>query len=293
MFHNLQISRRQLLAVAAALSIFPSCKKSAENALKISLGEWSLRETIRSGKLKHLDFPEFSLKTFGIEAIEYSSRFFESTKRDYLQELRQRCDDNGIFSLLILCGGMGSLADADATLRSTSMSEHKKWIEVAQFLGCHSIRVNLNSELPASEHLKIATESLQKICADADLYGINILVENHGGNTSNGTWIKELITQVNCKNFGTLPDFGNFDSTLDRYKEILPMLPAAKAICAKTIDFDTLGNETFTDFSRMLQMVQQANYSGYIGIEYEGKKLSEVDGIHASKALLEKTIKEI
>ena len=105
---------------------------------------------------------------------------------------------------------------------------------------------------------------------------------------------------VNKSNVGTLPDFGNFCikreegnwrncvDAYDRYQGTTELMPFAKGVSAKSHDFDEQGNETETDYTKMLQIVKAAGFSGYIGIEYEGEKLSEDEGIRKTKALLEK-----
>ncbi|RMF24150.1 MAG: sugar phosphate isomerase/epimerase [Bacteroidetes bacterium] len=281
----------------------------AENAaggmfFKISLAQWSLHKTLFAGELDNLDFAA-TARGYGLDAVEYVNQFFKDKAQDraYLGEMKKRADDNGVRSLLIMVDGEGGLAELDENVLQQSVDNHKKWVEAAQFLGCHSIRVNAFSSSDDMEAAKAAAvEGLGRLATFAKDFGINVIVENHGGFSSNGQWLASVMQQVNMPNCGTLPDFGNFcikrDSgrpwggncieEYDRYKGVEELMPWAKGVSAKSHDFDENGNEIHTDYMRMLKIVKDAGYRGYIGIEYEGQELSEDEGIKATKALLER-----
>lgn len=279
---------------------------------KISLAEWSLHKAIFAKELDNLDFPAKAKNDFGIEAVEYVSIFFKDKAKDanYLTELKKRCDDNGVTSVLIMVDAEGNLGDTDAKKRNQAVENHYKWIEAAKFLGCHSIRVNAYGEGTAEQVKQAAIDGLSKLTEFGIKHDINVIVENHGGYSSDGKWLAEVIGTVN-KNLntnrcGTLPDFGNFctryknnrwedgcEQEYDRYLGVSELMPFAKGVSAKSYDFDEQGNETKLDYKRLLQIVKEAGYTGYIGVEYEGTRLSEADGIRATKALLEKLGKEI
>lgn len=265
-----------------------------EMFFRISLAEWSLHRALQSGKLDNLDFPIKAKKEFGISAVEYVNVFFKDKARNttYLRELKNRCDDNGVVSLLIMIDEEGFMANLDSTLRQKAIENHFPWVDAAKFLGCHSIRVNCHGAGPASEVAKAGIDGLRKLSEYGKTTGINVIVENHGGNSSNGEWISSVIRSVGMPNCGTLPDFGNFslgnNTWYDRYKGVREMMPFAKGVSAKSIDFDEMGNCVETDYERMLPIVKEAGYSGFIGIEYEGDKLSEDEGILATKRLLER-----
>ncbi len=280
---------------------------------KISLAEWSLHRTLRdkSTGLTNLDFPRISKEEFGIDAIEYVNQFFAEKAKDesYLAELNKRCSDQGVKSLLIMVDREGKLGDPDAAARTQAVENHFKWVDAAKTLGCHSIRVNAGSRGGYEEQQKLASDGLRRLSEYAKPLGMNVIVENHGGLSSNGAWLAGTIKQVGMDNCGTLPDFGNFkisDSEMyDRYKGVNELMPFAKAVSAKTHDFDDEGNDTQTDYYKMMDIVLKHGYHGYVGIEYEGgrrakekgtkaapAKLSsqeiEYAGIKKSKALLEK-----
>lgn len=260
----------------------------------ISLAEWSLHRALKAGQLDHLDFPRVAWRDFGIEAIELVNTFFKDKARDqkYLAEFKRRSDDLGVRILLIMCDHEGALGDADNSLRHQAVENHRPWLDAAKFLGCHSIRVNAHSNGTEYEQLESVADGLRRLSGYAAELGLNVLVENHGGFSSDGRWVATLIKKVDLPNCGTLPDFGNFklaDGTeYDRYQGVAEMMPFAKAVSAKAQEFDADGNEARIDYRRMLHIVLDAGYNGYVGVEYSGEQLSEPDGIRATRRLLEK-----
>jgi len=285
---------------------------SSKPLIQLSLAEWSLHRMLFKKQLSHLAFPAYAKQQFGIQAVEYVNQFFKDKANDikYLSELKQRCDDNGVTSVLIMCDQEGMLGDSVSKNRIQSVENHYKWIEAAQFLGCHSIRVNVSGNTGTMYELASwVAESLRMLSEFGRDYGISILVENHGGYSSNGRWLRDVIQAVNLGNCGTLPDTGNFcvvrekpspeeqkqgarfgkcTEEYDRYMGVEELLPYAKGISAKTYDFDSEGNEITIDFRRISKLIKAAGFSGHIGIEYDGLGLSEVEGIWKTKELLTK-----
>lgn len=266
---------------------------------KISLAEWSLNKQLFGGQLTNMDFPAKARNDFGIDAVEYVNQFFKDKAKDqtYLSELKKRCSDLGVTSVLIMCDGEGGLGDTQEKRRLDAVENHKKWVEAAQFLGCHSIRVNAYGEGTREEVAQAATDGLGRLSEFAKDYKINVIVENHGGYSSDGKWLSKVIADTRMDNCGTLPDFGNFcivregnecKEWYDRYLGTEEMMPYAKGVSAKAMDFDQEGNCVETDYDKMLRIVKEAGYTGHIGIEYEGDKLSEDEGIRATKRLLER-----
>lgn len=299
------VSRRDVLRLAGAglvAASLPAVARAEEKKepFKISLAQWSLHKTLFAKKLDNLDFAKAAKEQFGIEAIEYVNQFFKDKAKDekYLAELKKRGDDLGVKSLLIMCDGEGALGDADEAKRTKAVENHYKWVEAAKFLGCHSIRVNAQSGGTYDEQIERAADGLRRLTEFGEKHGINVIVENHGGNSSNGAWLAAVMKKVDHKMCGTLPDFGNFNigggKQYDRYQGVDELMPYAKAVSAKSHDFDEQGNETKTDYKKMLEIVvKKHNYHGYCGIEYEGSKLSEEDGIKATKKLLERVRSEL
>ncbi|HJM95498.1 MAG TPA: sugar phosphate isomerase/epimerase family protein [Candidatus Marinimicrobia bacterium] len=273
-------------------SILSGC--SNPKLFKISLAEWSLHRTLQSGKIDHLDFCKVAKNDFGLDAVEYVNSFFfdKAQNQSYLKEMKQRADDLGIESLLIMCDNEGSLGDPDPVARTKAVENHYKWIDAGKYLGCHSIRVNAQSEGKYDEQMKLAADGLSRLIEYGADNDINVIVENHGGLSSNGQWLATVMEKVDHPHGGTLPDFGNFriqgEEWYDRYKGVEQLMHYAKAVSAKSHDFDSQGNEINTDYYKMMNIVLDAGYNGYVGIEYEGSKLDEMAGIQATKDLLEK-----
>lgn len=282
----------------------------SEARIEISLAEWSLHRAVYAGKLDHLDFPAVARKEFGISAVEYVNGFFGSGKTDfrvaakspaYLKELLTRSRDAGVVNHLLMVDDEGPLAEAKDEARLAAVENHKNWIEAAEVLGCRTVRVNLHGEGSAEEKKTTSVDSLGRLGEFAWPMRINVVVENHGGATSNGAWLADVVRQVPRDNVGTLPDFGNFcishpwgttqdgcEDLYDRYQGVAELMPFAKGVSAKTYDFDAAGEQPLMDYKRLIGLVKAADYKGYIGIEFEGNTQPEDEGIRKTKALLEK-----
>jgi sugar phosphate isomerase/epimerase len=279
------------LAFGAA-SLLPAAQPKPKDWFTISLAEWSLHRTIFGGDMTNLDFPKVAREKYGIDAIEYVNQFFKDKAKDakYLAELKQICKDQGVKSVLIMCDGEGATGDPDAAKRTQAVENHYKWVDAAKYLGCHSIRVNAQSRGAREEQAKLCADGLARLGEYGAKVGINVIVENHGGISSHGDWLADVMRRVNMKNVGTLPDFGNFYE-YDRYQGVEDLMPFAKGVSAKSNDFGPDGNELNMDYYRLLGIVKQAGYRGRIGIEYEGNRLSEHHGILKTKAILEEVLR--
>jgi sugar phosphate isomerase/epimerase len=265
-----------------------------ESLFSISLAQWSLHQALFAGYIQSIDFPRITKEQFGIDAVEYVNSFFPDRQPapEFVSELKTRCDDLGVTSLLIMCDGEGNLGDPDEAKRTQAIENHYKWIDAAAKLGCHSIRVNAQSEGTPDEQRKLAANGLLRLTNHADTKNINVIVENHGGLSSNGAWLSSVIREVNHPRCGTLPDFGNFildwgtREEYNRYKGVEELMPFAKAVSAKSHDFDDAGNEKHTDYRKMIGIVLDSGYRGWIGIEYEGTNVGEFEGILRTRDLL-------
>lgn len=258
---------------------------------KISLAEWSLHRALSKGTISNLDFPRVTRQSYGLDAVEYVSTFFKGKGEDegYLTQLKDSCKKYNVRSLLIMVDGEGNLADTSNAVRTKAVENHYKWVKAAKFLGCHSIRVNARGVGSKEQVHAAAIDGLRRLAEYASAYKINVIVENHGGLSSDGMWLSSIMKAVNRKNCGTLPDLGNFYE-YDRYQGVADLMPFAKGVSGKTHDFDENGNETQIDYAKMIKIISDSKYKGYIDAEYEGMKLSEDEGIKASIALLKKVI---
>lgn len=264
--------------------------------LEPTLGQWSLHRMIQSGKLDPLDYPLFAAQTFGFAAVDYVSGFFQDKAGDFawLRQLKRRAQDAGVANPLILVDGEGALAASDERARSRAIENHVKWLSAAAYLGCGFVRVNLHGDGERGEQQERAADALQRLGKQAKSFGVDVLAENHGGLSSDGAWMAGVVAAAAHPRVGLLPDFGNFrldDGTYyDRYQGVSEMMPAARFVCAKSHAFDAQGNETGTDYAKMLGIVKAAGFTGWIEIEYEGEGLSEVDGVKATLRLVERVV---
>ncbi len=277
--------------------------KESSMFFKISLAQWSLHRALFDKKMDHLDFAAKS-RSFGCEGLEYVNAFFKDKAKDmvYLKEMNARANAEDQKNVLIMIDGEGGLANVDTKARLQAIENHYKWVEAAHFLGCHAIRVNLAGGVDKEDAVKTSIDSLTKLSDFAKGSNINILVENHGGFSSDGNWMTEVFSQIKNENCGTLPDFGNFCikrgenrtclQEYDRYKGMKELLPFAKAVSAKSYGFDANGDETTIDFYRVMKMVKEVGYNGYVGIEFEGDGVSEDKGIELTRDLLMKVGKQ-
>ncbi len=294
-------SRRDFLATAAVAtaalstqSVFGEGSRGrGEPLFRISLAEWSLHRALFHHDVTNLDFPRIARQEYGIGACEYVNQFFKDKAHDekYLAELNRRAAGEGVKNVLIMIDDEGALGDPDPERRTKAIHNHHRWVDAAKVLGCHSIRVNAHSHGSYDEQMKLVADGLRRLLEYGTRHDINIIVENHGGLSSNGAWLTGVMRLVNNPRCGTLPDFGNFKD-YDRYKAVAEMMPYAKGVSAKTHDFDRRGNCVETDYHRMMKIVLAAGYHGRVGIEYEGTHLSEPEGIRATKRLLERVASE-
>ena len=318
----------KVLFMAVAALILVSCntgtKSSAETTddtaveatpdFEISLAQWSLHKSyfggapdwaefgrlleedpdaMLKGEMDPFDFPKVAAG-YGINCIELVNTFYFSKANDmeYWEKFKANCEEAGVTVGLIMCDALGNLGDADPKARMAAVDNHKPWVDVAAFLGAKTIRVNAAGEGSAEEVAANAVDGLSKLGEYGATKGINVVVENHGGISSDGKWLSGVMEKVGMDNVGTLPDFGNFYE-YDRYQGMEDLMPYAKGVSAKSNVFDAEGNEANMDYLRIMKIVKASGFKGYVGIEYEGAELSEDEGIKATKALLEKVFAEI
>lgn len=299
------IKSAQATAALSFLGVNYACAESKKELFfKISLAQWSLHKSLFNKDIDHLDFAKIARK-YECEGLEYVTRFFPDKAKNtaYLNEMNAAANGEGVKNLIIMVAREGHLASPILKKRKQGIENHYKWIDAAHHLGCHSIRLDLKGGKDKNEAIKSSLDSLNTLSDYAKDANINVLVENHGGYTSDGGWMHELFSQVTKPNCGTLPDFGNFCikrdkqwnclEEYDKYKGIAQMLPFAKAVSAKSINFDKHGNETETDFLKVMQMVKDVGYNDYVGIEFEGNQVSELKGIELTRDLLLKVGKQL
>lgn len=286
-----------------------------EPFFKLSLAQWSLNNAIRGGTMDPYNFAS-KAHELGFEGLEYVNQLYKdvvdsknqpAALKNFIARNNEKAAAHSLKNLLIMIDNEGDLSVSSAVERKKSVENHHKWVETAAAMGCHSIRINLFGDNDPKIWVENSKESLLSLGAYASKYNINVIVENHGYLSSNAELLMEVLNDVDLSNCGTLPDFGNFclEKTngerwgancireYDRYQGVKELMPRAFAVSAKANEFDAQGNETGIDYKRMLQIVKNAGFNGYIGVEYEGQKLSEEAGILATKNLLIKAAKEL
>lgn len=312
-------TRRSFLKTTAAFgalaAVVPATARAAAakvEPFKIGLAQWSLNKRFlkRPGAepLDNLDFAKVA-RSLGIDGIEYVNQMFKDKAKDeaYLGEMKKRAAGEGVKSLLVMCDGEGNLGAPQEAQRAKTVENHLKWLDAARFLGCHSIRVNAASDgkLSADEQAKLAADGLHRLCVEGDKRGLWVVVENHGGLSSNGKWLTQVMKLADHKRVGILPDFGNFYTNrqtgemYNPYQGLREFMPWVKeSVSAKSWDWDTgagkfytesrrEGSEMTLDFERLIRIVVGAGFHGYVSIEYEGAKHPELDGIRRTKQALD------
>ncbi|MDF1657346.1 MAG: sugar phosphate isomerase/epimerase [Verrucomicrobiales bacterium] len=289
--NNPSPSRRQFLSrsslAAGAFAMTGTSALADKPLFKISLAQWTINPELKSGKIDNLDFAQVA-HDHGINALEYVNQFFMDKAQDeaYLGEMKKRADDLGVKSLIIMCDREGNIGDPDEAKRNETVKNHHKWIDAAKFLGCHSIRVNAGSSGTWEEQVKLASDGLAQLNDYGAVAGIGVIVENHGGLSSNADWLAEVITKVGHENCGTLPDFGNFrikdGESYDSYEGIRKLMPWAKGVSVKDTVWDAENNQSDLDYDRMLKIVLETGFDGYCGIEHGG-----FAGLNTSREMLE------
>lgn len=284
-------------------------EKEVEPFFQLSLAQWSMHKMVFDDGVDPYTFAE-KAKGWGFTGLEYvsglyykeleKSNFSKEAMAAFVEKCNAESTKHGMRNVLIMIDGQGDLATTDAKERKKAVENHYKWVDAAAAMGCHSIRVNLAGSQNPEEWLSNSVDGLKLLATYAKDKNVNIIVENHGGLSSNAAKLVEVMKAVNMENCGTLPDFGNFcvkrkdgsyyngecEEQYDMYEGVKELMPYAKGVSAKSYTFDKEGNETKIDYAKMLKIVKNSGYTGFVGVEYEGDELSEEAGILATKELL-------
>ncbi|MBL8216300.1 MAG: sugar phosphate isomerase/epimerase [Bryobacterales bacterium] len=297
------MNRRQFFATgagaAAAMAGLPERAQAQKGSgrYKVSLAQWSLHKAIRSHLMTNMQFPRVAREQFGIEGLEFVNALMETPIESNIRAWKKQMNDSGTKCVLIMCDGEGYMGAVSKPERMKAAENHFKWVDVTAALGGHAIRTNMypGQKQPATpaeidEFLKRCSESFAKLCEYAKGRNINVIIENHGGVSSNPDVVVKLMEMMKLPNFGTLPDFGNFPKEVDKYDAVKKLMKHAKGVSFKCFDFDASGKETTIDCDRMMSIVGEAGYKGYVGIEYEGTRMTEFEGIQAAKRFLDRYV---
>ncbi len=281
-------------AAAAGLSVRSTPARAAKGDFRISLAQWSLHKALQSRLITNLDFPRIAREQFGIEGLEFVNALWEAPTQSYIRGLKSLMNKTGTKGVLIMCDGEGLMGHSVKAERTEAARNHYKWVEIAAELGCHAIRTNMYPDKQPSTPAEIeaflgcCSESFTNLCEFAKPHNVSVIIENHGGISSNPDVVVRLMRKVNLPNFGTLPDFGNFPEEADKYEAVRALMPHAKGASFKCYDFGPDGSETKIDMYRMMKIVLDSGFNGWVGIEYEGSRLTEFEGIQAAKRFLDR-----
>lgn len=279
---------------AAALPVFAEAQTPPK--FRISLAQWSLHKAIEARMVRNLDFPRIAREQFGIEGLEFVNGLWEAPTQDYVAELKQNMQRFATKGVMIMCDGEGLMGHSDPAVRRKAADNHRRWVDIAAELGCHAIRTNMYGEREPSSPAEIerfieyCADSFTRLAGYARTAGLNVMVENHGGISSDPAVLVKLMKTVNLPNLGLLPDFGNFPKEIDRYEAIRQMMPYAKGASFKCYNFGPDGKEKAFDMDRVMKTVLDSGYHGWVGIEYEGDRLTEFEGIQAAKRYLDRLL---
>lgn len=289
----------QAAAAAAAASTLPipATAQQGSGRYRISLAQWSLHRAIRSRLITNMQFPRIAREQFGIEGLEFVNTLMEPPIESNIRAWKKAMNDTGTQAVLIMCDGEGYMGAVDKAERLRAAANHHKWVDTTAELGGHAIRTNMypGSKEPVTaaeidDFLGRCAESFAKLCEYAAARRIQVIIENHGGISSNPDVVVRLMERVKMANFGTLPDFGNFPKEIDRYDAVAKLMRHAKGVSFKCFDFDAAGKETSMDCDRLMKIVGEAGYKGWVGIEYEGNRLTEFEGIQGAVRFLKRYV---
>jgi len=287
---------------ATALAATPVLSTIAqEKPLRISLAQWSLHRSFEDGSLDPLDFASIAMEKYNIDAVEYVNGIYPDKGNDakFWKHMKRRSDNAGVLNLVMMVDDEGDLGAASENDRLQAVENHYKWVQAAKLLDCHTVRVNAFGDADREIYRMAIMDAMSRLADFAAEMNINIVIENHGLFSSDAALIAGIIKEVNRPNFGSFPDFGNWclsakwgttqgdcDKEYDRYQGVSELLPYAKAVSAKSYNFNEAGEDTKIDYYRLMKIVKESDYKGYIGIEYEGMEKSEHEGILLTRELM-------
>jgi sugar phosphate isomerase/epimerase len=290
------LTRRDFVSISVRGLAFgalasPLLASQNQRGFKISLNESSFHQSLKQKKIDHLDLAGIARKEFGIDAIEYVTSYFSEHAADekYIKRMNRRAAEEGVRQILIVVNDAGEIADADAGMRKAAIKNHLPWIDLAKTLGCHSVCVKAAGEGTVPEQLKRSADSLAELAEYAKDRRIHVLACCNCSQSWKPETFLDLLKAVDSPNVGLYPSFSGFN-TDDPYSALEQLMPFAKGVRANAKDFDEKGNETSIDFSRMVQIVLAPGYRGHVSIQYQGTKLDEINGVRATKALLDRAL---
>lgn len=255
--------------VAAALTLKKSSLKATPRAVEddISLAQWALVREIREGQWTTLDFPRIAREDFGLNGIEFVNTLFDVPTARYLDQLKQNAAEHDVKMILIMVDAEGETCTPSSEERKQTVVNHRKWIDIAHYLGCSAIRTNCRGpeNPPRDESVKWAAETYNMMLEHAIPAGISILIENHGGVSNDPDWMIDLMKEVDSLYFGSYPDWRSPSDEFDNYNYLKKMLPWAGGMSYRN-------QPTEEGTAKLINMCREAGYRGWYGIESSGRE---------------------
>ena len=271
------MNRRNFLEQSAVLGagglLTPLVMKASEKIISseqikddISLAQWALVDEVKSGKWKNLDFPRIAREDFGLNGIEFVNTLFETPTEGYLKKLKQNAVSYNVTMVLIMVDDEGDGCEPTKEARKQFEINHRKWVDIANYLGCKAIRTNCRGpqNVDKQEALKWATESYHMLLEYAIPAKIDVVIENHGGVSNDPDWMVSLMKKVNNPHFGTYPDWRKPAPDFDNYVYLQKTLPYAKGMSYRNQPTEELT-------AKMIRLSKEGGYHGWYGIESTGR----------------------
>jgi L-ribulose-5-phosphate 3-epimerase len=285
-----KVNRREFLGasvavgVASSLGVVPAKGAAGSGGPKrptkddISLAQWALVQEIRDGKWKNSEFPRIAREDFDINGIEFVSTLFELPTFSYLNRLRRNAEKYKVTMVLIMVDDEGETCDPSRETRIQIAINHRKWVDIAKYLGCHSIRTNCRGprNAPKEQALEWAADTYNRLLEYAAPAGIGIVIENHGGLSNDSDWMISLFKKVDNPFFGSYPDWREPGTEFDNYGYLQKMLPYARGTSYRN-------QPTEEQTARLIKLCHDSGYVGWYGIESSGR-----EQIKLGKKMLEK-----
>ena len=245
-------------------------RRNSSPKFKFSLAAYSYRNLLTSKKLTLADFIDDCAR-MNLDATELTSYYFpKPPSHEYLRKLKQQCFRLGLDVSGTAVGN--DFCHPPGSKRDQQIKMVKQWVDYAEILGAPVIRIfsgNPKRGMTRDQAHRLAVEGMEACCQYAGKHGVHLALENHGGLTNTVEGILALVRDVKSPWFGVNMDTGNFHSR-DIYGDLAKIAPYTFNVQVKVITSGPDGRKP-SDFKRLAKILREANYRGYIVLEYEEK----------------------
>jgi sugar phosphate isomerase/epimerase len=264
------------LALAAPAAAIEPIARTGKPHLRLSLAAYSFRKYL---DLKAKPKPAMTLDDFvdlaagmNLDAVEPTAYYFADTSPEYLGRLKGRCTRLGLDISGTAVGN--NFCTPDAARLKEQLAMVKKWTEHASRLGAKTVRIFAGSVDKTETEEKARARciaAIQEACDYAAQFGVYLALENHGGITATLEQILLLVRGVKHDFFGVNLDTGNFH-TSDPYADLARLAPYAVNVQIKTEIQRAGQKKEEADLKRLIGMLREAGYRGYVALEYEAEE---------------------